>query len=433
MYLSSTTEKLQAILDTAPATDEATIIVSYQDISITGVVKGKFSVQINTNGNTTVDIVSPPAANTVREIMSINILNEDTSPIDIRVYKTVGIAPYMFYKATMQPKEVACYTFENGWSTSYSSGTGGGGGGGVTNVIGISPIASSGGTSPVLTIQDAVADGATKGAATFAASDFNSTSGLVSIDYTNGQAASASTKGFLTSANWSTFNGKQDPITLTTTGSSGAATLVGSTLNIPQYSGGGGTDSINWTHTEALSGIGSTVKAEPVYGTLASTVGTAINPISQRLYLLAVWLPKATVLTGVKWVQNTVGTYVASNYNGVGLYTLSSGTFTRVAFSTNDGGTWALAGGNTLKQKAFSSTYSASAGLYYAAMLYSSSSVTTNPAILSIPNASYNQYTLDNTNGVYLSMFSNSQASMPATVTIPGSFLQSSIPYLALY
>jgi hypothetical protein len=32
----------------------------------------------------------------------------------------------------------------------------------------------------------------------------------------------------------------QAPITLTTTGTSGAATLVGSTLNIPQYSGGGG-------------------------------------------------------------------------------------------------------------------------------------------------------------------------------------------------
>jgi hypothetical protein len=34
------------------------------------------------------------------------------------------------------------------------------------------------------------------------------------------------------------INGKQGAITLTTTGSSGAATLVGNTLNIPQYSGG---------------------------------------------------------------------------------------------------------------------------------------------------------------------------------------------------
>lgn len=34
--------------------------------------------------------------------------------------------------------------------------------------------------------------------------------------------------------------GKQGTLTLTTTGTSGAATLVGNTLNIPQYSGGGG-------------------------------------------------------------------------------------------------------------------------------------------------------------------------------------------------
>jgi hypothetical protein len=36
------------------------------------------------------------------------------------------------------------------------------------------------------------------------------------------------------------LNAKQNTLTLTTTGTSGAATLVGSTLNIPQYSGGGG-------------------------------------------------------------------------------------------------------------------------------------------------------------------------------------------------
>jgi hypothetical protein len=36
------------------------------------------------------------------------------------------------------------------------------------------------------------------------------------------------------------LNTKQDTLTLTTTGTSGAATLVGATLNIPQYGGGGG-------------------------------------------------------------------------------------------------------------------------------------------------------------------------------------------------
>lgn len=38
----------------------------------------------------------------------------------------------------------------------------------------------------------------------------------------------------------SALNAKQATLTLTTTGTSGAATLVGATLNIPQYSGGGG-------------------------------------------------------------------------------------------------------------------------------------------------------------------------------------------------
>ena len=47
--------------------------------------------------------------------------------------------------------------------------------------------------------------------------------------------ASASNRGALSSANWTTFNNKQDTITLTTTGSSGAATFIANTLNIPNY------------------------------------------------------------------------------------------------------------------------------------------------------------------------------------------------------
>lgn len=47
--------------------------------------------------------------------------------------------------------------------------------------------------------------------------------------------ASATNRGALSSADWSTFNSKQGAITLTTTGTSGASTLVGNTLNIPNY------------------------------------------------------------------------------------------------------------------------------------------------------------------------------------------------------
>jgi hypothetical protein len=53
--------------------------------------------------------------------------------------------------------------------------------------------------------------------------------------------ASATNRGALSSVDWSKFNGKQNAITLTTTGTSGPATFSGDTLNIPQYSGGSST------------------------------------------------------------------------------------------------------------------------------------------------------------------------------------------------
>ena len=82
----------------------------------------------------------------------------------------------------------------------------------VTNVSGTTPIASSGGATPAISIADAAADGTTKGAAAFTANDFEAAAGVISIDYANGQAASASNKGFLTAANWTTFNNKTGSI-----------------------------------------------------------------------------------------------------------------------------------------------------------------------------------------------------------------------------
>jgi hypothetical protein len=57
-------------------------------------------------------------------------------------------------------------------------------------------------------IGDAEADGATKGIAAFTASDFNSSAGLISLDYVNGQKASSTLPGFLSAADWVTFNSK---------------------------------------------------------------------------------------------------------------------------------------------------------------------------------------------------------------------------------
>lgn len=109
------------------------------------------------------------------------------------------------------------------------------------NINTTSPITGGGDLSAdrTIAINNAVADGSTKGAASFTAADFDASSGNISIDYTNGQASSGSTKGFLTSADWTTFNGKQDvglSYLLASGGTaSGANTYTGTTTNTFKY------------------------------------------------------------------------------------------------------------------------------------------------------------------------------------------------------
>jgi hypothetical protein len=68
--------------------------------------------------------------------------------------------------------------------------------------------------------------------------------------------ASSSANGYLSSADWITFNGKQNVISLTTTGSSGASTFISNTLNIPTYTlvGLGGQTQLNGTGFVKVSG-----------------------------------------------------------------------------------------------------------------------------------------------------------------------------------
>jgi len=92
--------------------------------------------------------------------------------------------------------------------------------------------------------------------------------------------ASSSVSGILTSTDWTTFNNKQNTITLTTTGTSGAATLVGSTLNIPQYSSGGGTGTVTSVALSAPSIFNVSGSPVTTSGTLALTYSGNALPLA---------------------------------------------------------------------------------------------------------------------------------------------------------
>lgn len=113
----------------------------------------------------------------------------------------------------------------------------------------------------------------------------------------------------------SALNAKQDTLTLTTTGTSGAATLVGSTLNIPQYSGGGSSAGIH-----AFVGLqsGQSIGASVTCVGIAST-----NTIGNRLYSYP-FIPNQNITTSALYINVTTSVVsglarilIYSNLNGI--------------------------------------------------------------------------------------------------------------------
>jgi hypothetical protein len=148
---------------------------------------------------------------------------------------------------------------------------------------------------PANTILTVVANGIGGGASKSAFSAtapmaYDSNTGVFSMP-----AATTSQNGYLTSANWTTFNAKQNALTLTVTGSSGASTLSGATLNIPTYTlaGLGGQAALSGTGFVKISGTtisydNSTyyLASNPSsYITATTTSNFTINNGSPTIYL----------------------------------------------------------------------------------------------------------------------------------------------------
>jgi hypothetical protein len=155
------------------------------------------------------------------------------------------------------------------------------------------------------------------------------------------QQADASKAGYLSSTDWNTFNNKQNAITLTTTGTSGAATLVGSTLNIPQYSGGSSSSVSFQTVVGSATGLAA---ATTRYGNVAGTTAESQNrvpvPVActiSDLYVRTTATMSATASLAVTITKNGVATAVTLVIAGGSVAGTYSSSMTSVAFTAGDG------------------------------------------------------------------------------------------------
>jgi len=124
---------------------------------------------------------------------------------------------------------------------------------------------------------------------------------------------------------------KVSGLTLTTTGTSGAATLVGNTLNIPQYAGGGGGGTVTSVSVASANGFAGTVANAS--STPAITMSTSVTGVLKGNGT-AISAAIANTDYQSPITLTTTGTTGAASFNGTTLnipqYTGGVGTVTSV-------------------------------------------------------------------------------------------------------
>lgn len=195
------------------------------------------------------------------------------------------------------------------------------------------------------------------------------------------------------------------------------------------------TGRINSQAQSIFTNMGLGIKATALgfpYPIANASAATGLALTSGGIYLVPCWIPNAMTLTGVRYWQSVQGDYTANNENKVGLYTFSAGTLTLVASSTNDGDLWKGAA-VAFKSKDFSSTYPASAGLYFIAALYSRSAVVTGPRIGTANTNGYDSNAIHLGETYFISSVKTGVSSLTTPIDITTALTNQVIPWLAVY
>lgn len=221
----------------------------------------------------------------------------------------------------------------------------------------------NGSAAVTISLQNAAADGSTKGAASFNATYFDASSGIINIDLVNG-LASGLQSGYLSLTDWTTFNNKGSGTVTSVSFTGGlisvanptttpALTVAGTSGGIPYFSststwassslltanslmiggGAGAAPSTTTTGTGVLTALGINVGSAGAFVTFNGALGT---PSSGTL-TNATGLPPTTGIVG--WPANSSG--VLTNDGAGNLSWGTAGTTIYTIEPTNN-----ISGGN---------------------------------------------------------------------------------------
>ena len=384
--LDTVNRTLKLFLGAAHTTAPLQIVVSYSDQTTSTYLGG--TQLSNSNGTTAVTICSAPAASTIRDIDMVSVLNTDTASKVVTVEMVDTATPYLIATVTLLVGEKLTYTHGSAWQVVSNSGnikyvvqsTSGvdsfsGGSTGLTPATATTGAVTLGGTL-------AVASGGTGTASpslvagtnvsitgTWPNQTVNATGGTGTVTAVTGtapvtssggttpdismSAANATTNGYLTSTDWSTFNGKGSGtvtsvsftggiVSVATATTTPALTVAGTSGGIPYFSSG-----TAWASSAALAAnalmIGGGAGSAPSTTTTGTGVVTAlgVNIGTVGAFVVnggALGTPSSGTVT------NLTGT-ASININGtVGATTADTGAFTSLSYTTTlTGGTGIIA------------------------------------------------------------------------------------------
>lgn len=191
------------------------------------------------------------------------------------------------------------------------------------------------------------------------------------------------------------------------------------------------------TDLDLLKLMGFTMKAETYGVTLAQMANQLLLTTNQICFYPFYWNVSDSV-RGVSWFNRAASTSNQTNYNGIGIYTLSGGTLTRQTFTANDTTFWDCTA-NTWSSKPITPFYLAK-GLYFIGYQFSGTGGTPptigsgDPLVIAGTGGPAFPPTEVNPNGVRFSTFiTNATSTPPSSVAMSATSFRVGIPYFLFY